>query len=748
MAPADHGEDDGKTVFIPAGQMPGAPDEPAAPPAPAVEPGPAETKADTAVEDAWFSGAPAADAEPAAPSDLAAEPVVGWASAEAESSWGSAEPASDWVSASPPAAESWSAAPAPPPADEGAAATVFAPLIDPAPSGGAFGGAASETPPRPPSPLGGGLPAERTGIALGEVLNGIYEVRRFLARGGMGEVYEGVNVNTDERVAIKVILPHLAADQNVQAMFRKEARTLTRLSDPALVQYRVLAQEPRLGVFYIVTEFIDGQSLADVMGKIHPSAEELRGLIRRLAAGLRTAHNLGAIHRDLSPDNVLLANGELSQAKVIDFGIAKDLDASTGTIVGDGFAGKLGYVAPEQFGDYGREVGPWTDVYSLALVILAVAAGKAPDMGATIVDAIDRRRKGPDLSGAPEAVRPILSQMLEPDPARRLRSMDAVLAALEDPATAFAPAPSTPSGAAPAKGGGKLPAPVLAGAAVAALVVIGGGAFFLMKPGATSKPAEAAAGTGAAAQVDLTKFSQTAEQLISTVPCSWYEVKSLTNSGGTVDVRLTGVSGNPGSAQVFQDKLQQADGGVVKVTEDGVAHLAPAACSALEAVREFRAPPMEVGRWIAPLQPEFSFGPRLECDNDPQKALTVVDLAEGGKGDDLGVIGWESSGKLQAIFTGQGQFDKFRAALADTPAKHVFEKTATGRRLNICADTQGFQGMLVIRGSGQSDLGLPSLTAGQGALPPPDFAQKFAAAAHAKGWRTQMAWYRVAPPGA
>jgi serine/threonine protein kinase len=70
-------------------------------------------------------------------------------------------------------------------------------------------------------------------------LNHIFEVKRFIARGGMGEVFEGINVNSDERVAIKVILPHLAADPRVQAMFRKEAKTLTTAQPSALVQYRV-----------------------------------------------------------------------------------------------------------------------------------------------------------------------------------------------------------------------------------------------------------------------------------------------------------------------------------------------------------------------------------------------------------------------------------------------------------------------------------------------------------------------------
>ncbi|MGH7022565.1 MAG: serine/threonine-protein kinase, partial [Caulobacteraceae bacterium] len=280
-------------------------------------------------------------------------------------------------------------------------------------------------PPSTPPPA-----AARSGqVEIGAVLNGIYEVKRLIARGGMGEVYEGVNVNDDhDRVAIKVMLPALAADPNVQAMFRKEARTLTRLSHPAVVQYRVLAQEPTLGVFYIVTEFLDGESLSDLIGRLTPDADELAAFTRRMAEGLKAAHDLGAVHRDMSPDNVLLPQGKLDRAKIIDFGIAKDLDPSKATIVGDGFAGKLGYVAPEQFGDFGRDIGPWTDVYSLGLVVLTLAAGRNLDMGATLVDAVDKRRAGPDLAPAPASLRPILARMLAADPAQRARSMDEVLA--------------------------------------------------------------------------------------------------------------------------------------------------------------------------------------------------------------------------------------------------------------------------------------------------------------------------------
>ena len=142
----------------------------------------------------------------------------------------------------------------------------------------------------------------------------------------------------------------------------------------------------------------------------------------------------------MSPDNVILENDDIHEATIIDFGIAKDLDASSATIVGDGFAGKLNYVAPEQLGDFGREVGPWTDVYSLGLVILAVAQGKNVDMSGSLVDAIDKRRKGPDISAIPDNLQPLVHAMLRPDPKERLRSMDDVLAMLDG---ARIPSPTT-----------------------------------------------------------------------------------------------------------------------------------------------------------------------------------------------------------------------------------------------------------------------------------------------------------------
>jgi serine/threonine-protein kinase len=263
-------------------------------------------------------------------------------------------------------------------------------------------------------------------------------------------------------------------------------------------------------VFYIVTEFIDGQPLSEMLGRLRPTSAELRALIHRLAEGLKAAHDLGAVHRDISPDNVLLPDGRLDRAKIIDFGIAKDLDPTKATIVGDGFAGKLGYVAPEQFGDFGRQIGPWTDIYSLGLVILSLAAGRNIDMGATLVEAVDRRRAGPDLSGAPPDLRPVLARMVAANPAERLRSMDEVLALLDG----IEPAAATPAARAPAKPppiadaakphGGRAKALPLVLGGLAAVVVAGVIVFVLLPrkhsgPAATGAPrAVAAASAGSA----------------------------------------------------------------------------------------------------------------------------------------------------------------------------------------------------------------------------------------------------------
>jgi serine/threonine-protein kinase len=583
--------------------------------------------------------------------------------------------------------------------------------------------------------------AEAGRIQPGDLLNHIFEVRRFLARGGMGEVFEGVNVTSDERVAIKVMLPALAADPNVQTMFRREARTLTRLAHPALVQYRVLAQEPQLGVLYIVTEFIDGGNLCDVLDELKPDEATLTALLRRLASGLQAAHGLGAIHRDISPDNVLLENGELARAKIIDFGIAKDLDPGSKTIIGDGFAGKLSYVAPEQLGDFSREIGPWTDVYSLALVILAIAGGKGVDLGGSFVDAVDKRRKGIPLDAAPAGLRPVLGAMLAPDPAERLRSMDAVLAMLAGtPAAASAP-PASPKPVKapkpvrePAATGGTSKKPLILAGAAGALLLAGGSAWFATRGGGEAAPATTAATAPVTPQGNPAERARAAvTAALPGIGCSWLELVGAPGASA-MTLRLSGVAGRPAEAQAAIARAAASSGARLDAADfSDVAPITASECGSVDAFRAIRA--TGATRLSVP-QRTFETVKLPAQSSYPGQlgAHTIINLDLSG-GKEFALYGLEPSGEISAIISNRKEFDaipKTGDPIADL---------GKGRyRFTIDVNHLGWSGILLLTGTGGfSD----KLVAGPAGSRGADWAQRFAAAAKAGNWRSEMVWFKM-----
>lgn len=633
-----------------------------------------------------------------------------------------------------------------PPAED---RTVFSP---------ATGFAATPPPPEPSaSPPAGSAPGSAQGFAsapspsgearriqVGDVLNHIFEVRRFIGRGGMGEVFEGINVNSEERVAIKGILPHLAADEAVIAMFRKEAKTLTRLTHPALVQYRVLAQEPQIGVFYIVTEFIDGQNLSDILREINASPADLAMLTKRLAQGLAAAHSLGAIHRDISPDNVMLEAGKLDLAKVIDFGIAKDLDAGSATIVGDGFAGKLNYVAPEQLGDFDRAVGPWTDVYSLGLTMLAVARGKDVDMGGTLVDAVDKRRAGPDLSPIPDALRPVFEKMLKPNPAERVRSMDEVIQLLANPSLASLPAaapPSPPKAGATAKSAGNAGAgsllgnkAVLIGGGVGALALIGIVTAVMMS-GSDSGEADDAA-TDQVATAPAGDPSTVARQAVASglpgVPCTWLDLVDAQADGTSVSLSFRGVAGKPAEAQGAIGKLLTAKGlqaGSIDFSD--VSPINPGDCGPLEAFRQIRAP---AAAKLSVAQRQFEMvklGSEFGPDAGKLAAPAVIQVNTNGDSKDLSLVGMDDSGSMTKLIGARAELSPDNGIEQPQPGVYRFQ---------LNTDHKGWSGILLLSGQGPfDDALLNGTTASRGA----DWANRFLAQARQKGWQAEMVWYRT-----
>jgi serine/threonine protein kinase, bacterial len=310
-------------------------------------------------------------------------------------------------------------------------------------------------------------------VKSGVRLNGIYEIERLIAQGGMGEVYRGFNIQTRDPVAIKMIRPEFSNDPEILELFRREASILHGLAHEAIVRYFVFSIDPELRRAYLATEFVDGESLTNKLSFGPLPLADVRTLQKRVALALDAAHRHGVIHRDISPDNIILPDDDVRNAKVIDFGIARSVQRTEVSIIGGRFAGKYNYASPEQFGLAGGEVTFKSDIYSFGLVLAAALRGRPIDMSGSEVEAIAKRRVLPDLSDIDPTIRPLLQQMLEPLPADRPESMAAV-AEWEPRQAARAPsrARSGERGGAPASG--RMAAAL---GAVIALASVGGAAF-------------------------------------------------------------------------------------------------------------------------------------------------------------------------------------------------------------------------------------------------------------------------------
>ncbi|CAN5249844.1 hypothetical protein BH10PSE15_BH10PSE15_16650 [soil metagenome] len=570
----------------------------------------------------------------------------------------------------------------------------------------------------------------------------------------MGEVYEGSNVHTDERLAIKVILPHLADDPSVQDMFRNEARTLQKLSHPALVRYVLLSKEMQFGVYYIVTEYIGGSNLSDVLATLDPSPDDLVALLRRLAQGLGVAHSLGAVHRDIAPDNIILQDGKIREARIIDFGIAKDLTPGSHTIIGDGFGGKLGFVAPEQLGDFDRQVGPWSDVYSLGLVMLSLAQGQKVAMGSTFVDAMNLRRKGVDTSAAPPVLRGVLDKMLVADSTQRLRSMDEVIAALDaavagKPAVVVAPPkPAKQPAVAREKtaaigGDGAKPnrMPLILGGSAAGVALLGAVGYLAFAGGSAPVPvtshttaAGVAGGTaGGAPVVDTVRAAVT--RALPDIPCAWLDLNSVKAGPDGMSLALSGVAGKTPDALAAISKVVTGAGGRVSSTDFGDVVPIPAPeCATIDAVRLIRAPAGAAHMTSAQRVYEYKM-----LDDGPYAgqmgAKAVIDLQLQSVGD-FALYGVEPSGAISQILSSRSNLDEYLKAksplVSDLGGQHY--------RIQLPSNHSGWSGLVLLTGDG----GFPaSVLEGKVDSRPADWTRRFAAAAEKNHWQSEMVWYNI-----
>lgn len=182
----------------------------------------------------------------------------------------------------------------------------------------------------------------------GTIIQDTYKITRLMGEGGMGATFAGRNLATDHDVAIKVISTAFSDNKRAVDLFRREANLLRTIQHEAVVRYETTLQDKE-GRLFLVMELLDGAPLSDYVQKgARLGSEDVLRLGRRLAAGLDAIAAVGMVHRDIAPDNIFVPGGDIQSAKLIDFGLASNTVGTEKSILGDDFAGKFSYCAPEQ----------------------------------------------------------------------------------------------------------------------------------------------------------------------------------------------------------------------------------------------------------------------------------------------------------------------------------------------------------------------------------------------------------------
>ncbi|MEU4378128.1 Stk1 family PASTA domain-containing Ser/Thr kinase [Micromonospora echinofusca] len=281
---------------------------------------------------------------------------------------------------------------------------------------------------------------------LGSLIDGRYRIRGRVARGGMATVYTATDERLERTVAVKIIHPSQAPDAQTRAAgfvarFTDEAKTIARLTHPNVVA--VYDQGTHSGLPYLVMEYVRGRTLRDVLAerrRLNP--DEALAIAEQMLAAIAAAHRAGLVHRDVKPENVLVAEAPTggvanlidSVVKVADFGLARAVEASAEED-GNQLMATVAYVAPELVTD--GHADPRTDVYSAGIVLFEMLTGRVPYDGDRPVDVawqhVDKDVPAPStlVPGLPKALDELVARATRRDPGARPTDAGALLAEVQ-----------------------------------------------------------------------------------------------------------------------------------------------------------------------------------------------------------------------------------------------------------------------------------------------------------------------------
>jgi serine/threonine protein kinase len=300
----------------------------------------------------------------------------------------------------------------------------------------------------------------RTGVteASNQIVGGRYEVIREIARGGMGVVYEARHRMTKKAVALKVLFPHIGKDAGARQRFLREVSAPAQIGHPGIVEVYDADFDASDGSLFVAMELLVGDTFRDWLGRGGHTRAAVLDKFEEMLDALAAAHRNGIVHRDLKPENVILAqqrDGSV-RTKLLDFGIARDLDKSAENVTHTGIAmGTPHYMAPEQAMS-ARGVTASADVWAIGAMLYEALSGRTPFLGETASAIVVHACTAPHpplaemAPSTPPALAALVDRCLAKNAVERPQDAGALLDELRRVRGASPPAQSaTPSAPAP-----------------------------------------------------------------------------------------------------------------------------------------------------------------------------------------------------------------------------------------------------------------------------------------------------------